>query len=217
MPAVEALADLDAFGRGFILAALRPGRRGSCGTGGRRQVRSCPARHRRVRTGRTPARHVEADHVGGVVADLARRARNRPGRQAPFRHGPRSLVSGRRGPAESPEATRTAVEGGDTVASPTVLLETLVGHVVSAMATTGQRLSDALDGIEDHILDGRPRDDRRRLGPVRRNAVRLHRQIAGLAAVFTGWRRTGRRTTSTGQRSRRRRGSRSASTPSTAT
>jgi magnesium transporter/zinc transporter len=128
---------------------------------------------------------VEGDHVGGVVADLARPgAKPAPAGRLHFVMGPRSLVSGRRGPSEGPDATRAAIERGDAVASPVLLLELLVGHVVSAMAATGQKLSDALDGIEDHILEGRPRDDRRRLGPVRRNAVRLHRQLLGIAAVF---------------------------------
>ncbi len=185
VPAGEALADLEAFGRGFIWLhydlddadLAGPAAEGRFGPARLATAVFAPDEHQRVT--------VEADHVGGVVADLAcPGAKPAPAGRLHFVMSPRSLVSGRRGPAESPEATRTAVEGGDTVASPTVLLETLVGHVVSAMATTGQRLSDALDGIEDHILDGRPRDDRRRLGPVRRNAVRLHRQIAGLAAVF---------------------------------
>ncbi|SFM65020.1 CorA family divalent cation transporter [Methylobacterium pseudosasicola] len=185
VPAAEVVADLGTFGGGFIWlhydleVADLAGPAGEGRFGPTRLATAVFARdeHQRVT--------VEAGHVGGVVADLARPgAKPAPAGRLHFVMGPRGLVSGRRGPAESPDATRAAVEGGDTVASPTLLLETLVGHVVSAMATTGQRLSDALDGIEDHILDGRPRDDRRRLGPVRRNAVRLHRQIAGLAAVF---------------------------------
>jgi magnesium transporter/zinc transporter len=185
VPPAQAASDLDAFGGGFLwlhydLDAADLVGRASEGRFGPTRLATAvfvPDEHQRIT--------VEADHIGGVVADLARPgAKPVPAGRLHFVLGPRSLVSGRRGPAESPDATRAAVEGGHTVASPTLLLETLVGHVVSAMATTGQRLSDALDGIEDHILDGRPRDDRRRLGPVRRNAVRLHRQIAGLAAVF---------------------------------
>ncbi|MCJ2087001.1 magnesium transporter CorA [Methylobacterium sp. E-005] len=183
--AAETARDIDAFGGGFLWlhydldSVDLAGPAGAGGLGPTRLATAvfAPDEHQRVT--------VEADHVGGVVADLAHPgAKPAPAGRLHFVMGPRSLVSGRRGPTESPDATRAAVEGGDTVTSPTLLLETLVGHVVSAMATTGQRLSDALDGIEDHILDGRPRDDRRRLGPVRRNAVRLHRQITGLAAVF---------------------------------
>ena len=185
VPPSEAPKDLDAFGGGFLwvhydldaadlVGPARDGRFGPTRLAGAVFARD---EHQRVT--------VEGDHIGGVVADLARPgAKPAPTGRLHFVMGPRSLVSGRRGPAESPDATRAAVERGDTLASPVLLLEMLVSHVVSAMAATGQRLSDALDGIEDHILDGRPRDDRRRLGPVRRDAVRLHRQLLGLAAVF---------------------------------
>ncbi|MCJ2024732.1 CorA family divalent cation transporter [Methylobacterium sp. J-067] len=185
VPPSEATKDLDAFGGGFLWVhydldaadsgdLARDGRFGPTRLAGAVFARD---EHQRVT--------VEGDHIGGVVADLARPgAKPVPAGRLHFVMGPRSLVSGRRGPTESPDATRVAVEHGNAVASPVILLEMLVGHVVSAMAATGQKLSDALDGIEDHILDGRPRDDRRRLGPVRRDAVRLHRQLLGLAAVF---------------------------------
>lgn len=98
--------------------------------------------------------------------------------------GPRSVVSGRRGAVESPGAARETVVKGQPIPSPVLLLETMVGYVVASMSATGQRLADELDGIEDRVIDGRNRDDRRRLGPIRRSAVRLHRQLLGLAAVF---------------------------------
>ncbi|XYD11843.1 CorA family divalent cation transporter (plasmid) [Methylobacterium sp. NMS12] len=182
--ATEAALDLDAFGGGFVwlhydldAAGLGPPRSGGLGPSRLADAVFGADEHQRVT--------VDGDHVGGVVVDLARPgAKPVPAGRLHFVMGPRSLVSGRRGPSESPDATREAVERGDMVGSPALLLESLVGHVASAMAATGQRLSDTLDGIEDHVLDGRPRDDRRRLGPVRRNAVRLHRQLLGLAAVF---------------------------------
>ncbi|WP_246694776.1 CorA family divalent cation transporter [Methylobacterium sp. WL6] len=185
IPAAEAVIDLDAFGGGFLwvhydldatdLAGVASD--GAFGPARLAEAVFALDEHQRVT--------VEGDHIGGVIADLARPgAKPAPAGRFHFVMGPRSLVSGRRGPSESPDATRTAVERGKSVASPVLLLELLVGRVVSAMAATGQGLSDALDGIEDHILDGKPRDDRRRLGPVRRNAVRLHRQLLGLAAVF---------------------------------
>jgi zinc transporter len=130
---------------------------------------------------------VEGGFVGGVVADLAREGdsgRPNPAGRLHFVLGPRFLVSGRRHPVMGPDATRAAAAEGETIASPVRLLEALVGHVVSAMAETGAGLSDELDLIEDHILEERVRDERRRLGPIRRDAVRLHRQLLGLRAVF---------------------------------
>ncbi|MDR7036500.1 magnesium transporter/zinc transporter [Methylobacterium sp. BE186] len=181
----EGLPDLDAFGSGFLwlhvdlktanLAPLIDA--GRVGPRALAEAVFRPDEHQRVT--------VEDGHVGGVVADLARPgAKPDEAGRLHFVMGPRSLVSGRRGPAESPDATRASAEKGQPIASPVLLLETMVGYVVASMAATGQRLSDEVDGIEDRVLDGRVRDDRRRLGPIRRSAVRLHRQLLGLAAVF---------------------------------
>ncbi|WP_298961704.1 transporter [uncultured Methylobacterium sp.] len=138
-----------------------------------------PDRHQRIA--------VEGAHVGGVVADLVRNG-DGPGTDAAgrlhFVMGPRFLVSGRRQPVASPEVARAAAAQGECIAAPILLLETLVEHVVGAMTAAGARLSDELDAIEDHILEERVRGDRRRLGPIRRDAVRLHRQLLGLRAVF---------------------------------
>lgn len=131
---------------------------------------------------------VEEGYVGGVVADLVRdfceSANADAGGRLHFVMGPSFLASGRRHPILGPDVTREAATEGRSMAAPVVLLETLVGHVVAAMAATGGRLADELDAIEDHILEERVRDDRRRLGPIRRDAVRLHRQLLGLRAVF---------------------------------
>ncbi|WP_430910728.1 CorA family divalent cation transporter [Methylobacterium sp. sgz302541] len=131
---------------------------------------------------------VEDGYVGGVVADLVRdfceSANADAGGRLHFVMGPSFLASGRRHPILAPEAAREAAAEGRSIAEPIVLLEALVGHVVAAMSATGGRLADELDAIEDHILDERLRDDRRRLGPIRRDAVRLHRQLLGLRAVF---------------------------------
>lgn len=132
---------------------------------------------------------VEDGQVGGVIADLAR------GAEAPerlpdaagrlhFVLGPNFLVSGRRHPIVGPDAVREAVAEGRALAGPVALLETLIGRVAAAIGARGTALSERLDGIEDHILDERIRDETRQLGPVRRDAVRLHRQLNGLRAVF---------------------------------
>ncbi|MBB2964313.1 CorA family divalent cation transporter [Methylobacterium sp. R2-1] len=181
----EVLPDLDAFGVGFLwlhfdLKAADLGPLVAAGHVGPRALAEAvfrPDEHQRVT--------VAGGYVGGVVADLARPgAKPDASGRLHFVMGPRSLVSGRRGPAESPDAARATAEKGQQIPSPVLLLETMVGFVVASMAATGQRLSDEVDGIEDRVLDGRVRDDRRRLGPIRRGAVRLHRQLLGLAAVF---------------------------------
>ena len=130
----------------------------------------------------------EHGHIGGVVADLVREFCSEANADAAgrlhFVIGPRFLVSGRHHPALAPEAAREAAAEGRPIGAPIVLLETLVKHVIASMAATGARLADELDAIEDHILDERMRGERRRLGPIRRDAVRLHRQLLGLRSVF---------------------------------
>ncbi|WP_288580177.1 CorA family divalent cation transporter [uncultured Methylobacterium sp.] len=136
---------------------------------------------------------VEDGQVGGVIADLAREADGpdtAPERlpdaagRLHFVLGANFLVSGRRHPIVGPDAVREVVAGGRPLAGPVALLETLIGRVAAAIGARGAALSDRLDGIEDHILDERIRPETRQLGPIRRDAVRLHRQLNGLRAVF---------------------------------
>lgn len=131
---------------------------------------------------------VEAGHIGGVVADLVRETGEAPkadaGGRLHFVMGPRLLASGRRHPVLGPDLARNAAVEGRGILAPIQLLDVIVGHVVDAMVETGARLADELDEIEDHILDERVRGERRRLGPIRRDAVRLHRQLLGLRSVF---------------------------------
>ncbi|UMY17974.1 hypothetical protein MMB17_01025 [Methylobacterium organophilum] len=79
---------------------------------------------------------------------------------------------------------KDAAAEGRSIAAPIALLEIIVDQVTAAIGATGTRLSEELDEIEDHILEERTRGERRRLGPIRRDAVRLHRQLLGLRAVF---------------------------------
>jgi magnesium transporter/zinc transporter len=131
---------------------------------------------------------VEGAFIGGVVADLVRKPESQEvlpdvGRLH-FLIGPQYIVSGRRQPVASPEAAREAAAEGESISAPILLLETLVGHAIAIIADGGTRLADELDAVEDRILDQPVRDDRRRLGPIRRDAVRLHRQLLGLRSVF---------------------------------
>lgn len=180
--------DFGTFGEGFLwlhfdLGAANldaPIREGRLGPQGLAACAFGPDNHQRVT--------FKDNHVGGVVADLGCVAdgdeQDDVSGRLHFVLGPRALVSGGHRPVESPEATRMAAADGARITSPVILLETLIGYVIAAIATSGARLSDELDGIEDHILDEPVRGDCGRLGRVRRDAVRLHRQLLGLRAVF---------------------------------
>ncbi|KMO32760.1 CorA family divalent cation transporter [Methylobacterium aquaticum] len=135
---------------------------------------------------------VEDGQVGGVIADLAREGDGPPGPERladaagrlHFVLGPNFLVSGRRHPIVGPDALREAIAEGRALPGPVALLETLIGQIAAAIAARGGAMSEQIDGIEDHILDERIREETRQLGPIRRDAVRLHRQLNGLRAVF---------------------------------
>ena len=48
-------------------------------------------------------------------------------------------------------------------------------------------MGDELDRIEDHVVADLVERERARLMPVRRTAVRLHRQLSSLASILRGW------------------------------
>ncbi len=187
----EDLSDLGGFGQGFLWlhfdlttaqldAIFRDGQLGPP------RLATCvfsTDEHQRVT--------VEGSYIGGVVADLTRDEEREADAgtdgvtgRLHFVLGPRLLVSGRRERVESPDAARAAATEGARFTSPILLLERLIGYVIASIAASGSNLADEVDAIEDHILEERVRGDRRRLGPIRRDAVRLHRQLLGLRAVF---------------------------------
>ncbi|WP_375409654.1 CorA family divalent cation transporter [uncultured Methylobacterium sp.] len=98
--------------------------------------------------------------------------------------GERYLVSGRRHATACAEAARDTVLSGLIATSPARVLELFVGNVVGAIEASALRISEELDAIEDRILDEAGADEIRPLAPIRRQAVRLRRQLAGLGAVF---------------------------------
>ena len=77
-----------------------------------------------------------------------------------------------------------AALAGDRVLTPARLLEKFVAGVVETLDASARRFSDALDAIEDRVLDETLSCDPAALAPIRRQAVRLQRQLAGLRAVF---------------------------------
>lgn len=101
-----------------------------------------------------------------------------------FAFGDRLLVSSRRRPPTSVEKARTLIEQGMRVPAPVALLETIVQHVVAAIAEVVATLTREIDVIEEHTLSEGVRDGRRPLMPFRRTALRLHRQLCGLSTIF---------------------------------
>jgi Mg2+ and Co2+ transporter CorA len=82
---------------------------------------------------------------------------------------------------------REAIERGKQCPDAVALLEAIVGHFADAVGVVVEELSETLDQIEEHVIDNTMRDEQRRLGPARRTAVRLHRQLSSLRVLFRRW------------------------------
>ncbi len=101
-----------------------------------------------------------------------------------FALGERFLVSARRFPLQSADATRREIESGRRIDAPAALFETIVERVIDAMTIIVGRHIEGLDDIEERVLDEEIHDERKKLGPIRRSAARLHRQLTGMRAIF---------------------------------
>jgi zinc transporter len=101
-----------------------------------------------------------------------------------FAFGPGYLVSGRRHPVRAAALARSRIEGGQPVAGPVALFELMIEQVLRAMAEMLRALRTEADSIEDRVLDERLHDESRRLGPLRRTAVKLHRQLSGFRSIL---------------------------------
>ncbi|GJE15647.1 CorA family divalent cation transporter [Methylobacterium marchantiae] len=131
---------------------------------------------------------VDGAHAGFVIADRERAfdgsSSEEPNGRLHCVLGPGYLVSGRRHATACAVTARDAVLAGALVPGPAKLLERFVGSTIESLNATVERLSSALDAIEDDMLDEARAEDPRPLGPIRRQSVRSHRQLAGLRAVF---------------------------------
>jgi zinc transporter len=101
-----------------------------------------------------------------------------------FAFGERWIVTARRRPMNCVEHTRIAVQRGARVETPLALFELMTGAVMSELGRMIKEIDLNFDRIEDHLIDGRGREARSSLGSVRRDAVRISRQIGGLASTL---------------------------------
>lgn len=127
--------------------------------------------------------------VAGVFVDLLRenKTEGRALGRLRFAITDTLVVSGRRDALGAIARTLEAIEGGKRFPDAVALLETIVGHFADAVGVLTEELGETLDLIEEHVIDDAMRDEQRRLGPVRRTAVRLHRQLASLRVLFRRW------------------------------
>jgi zinc transporter len=96
----------------------------------------------------------------------------------------RMLISARRMPAHSVEINRRAIESGKRFPSAVSLLDAVIDQFADAIGHMAERLGSELDSIEDYVMHDELSDQRLRIGRVRLQAVRVHRQLAQLRGMF---------------------------------
>ena len=125
-------------------------------------------------------------HICGVFADFAREL---SGTSEDFGHlrflvTDQLIVSARRHPVQSALATREAIKAGTaTPATPFELAELLFEQILEAIQIHCDGLLSDINEIEDHVIEEKVTDERRKLGAQRRKAVRLHRNVNGMQRV----------------------------------
>jgi zinc transporter len=132
--------------------------------------------------------HLEqaGNFIWGVIFDLVQELDKTSETIAHMRFvlGERFLISARRHPLQGAEAARREIESGRRLVAPAALFETIVDRVLDGLTAIIEGHVDALAEIEDRVLDVELHDERKKLGPIRRAAARLHRQLTGMRAIF---------------------------------
>src|SRR5262249_34785692 len=137
-----------------------------------------------------PDRHLRLDIIGseivGGLPDLDREFAQ-PGEDlVPVRFvmTERLLITARRRRGHSIEINRPAIESGKRFPTAISFLDAVIDQFTDTIARMAEKLGDELDHVEDHVMHDEPADERQRIGRVRQQAVRVHRQLAQLRSVF---------------------------------
>ena len=137
-----------------------------------------------------PDEHLRLDILGqemvGVVPDLQQEIAQATDAIARLRFvmTERILISVRRTPLHSVETTRRAIESGKRFPTAVSFLDAVIDQFADAVGSMAERLGKELDSIEDRVMHSEPVDERQRVGRVRLQAVRVHRQLAQLRSMF---------------------------------
>jgi zinc transporter len=137
-----------------------------------------------------PEEHLRIDLLGreivGVVPDLQQeiaQISEAIGRLR-FVMTDRTLISARRTPLHSVQKTQRAIESGKRFPTPVSFLDAVVDEFADEIGRMAERLGNELDNIEDRVMHGDTSDERPRVGRVRLQAIRVHRHLAQLRAMF---------------------------------
>jgi zinc transporter len=97
----------------------------------------------------------------------------------------RFIITTRLQPLRSVERARRTVEkNGSKFRQPLDIFELLVTEFQRTLIAVVIEMTEELNLIEDFVYDNAPRDERRRLPPLRRTIVRLHRHLRQLLSLM---------------------------------
>jgi len=137
-----------------------------------------------------PDTHLRLDSLGaelvGVMPDLHQEFA-KPGDDVVrlrFVLNERLVITARQRPVHSVENVRRAIEAGRRFPDSASFLDAVIDQFADAIARMAEQLGGELDRFEDHAMDDEPADERYRIGRVRLQAVRVHRQLAQMRAMF---------------------------------
>lgn len=95
-----------------------------------------------------------------------------------FALGERFIITTRLQPLRSVDRLRAAIDKNPKrYSTPSHVFEGLVAEFQRSLIALIMETTEELNSIEDIVYDSTPRDERRRLAPVRRTVVRLHRHL----------------------------------------
>lgn len=96
----------------------------------------------------------------------------------------RMLITARQQPVHSVETNRRAIESGKRFPTAMSFLDAVIDQFADAIGRMAERLGDELDRVEENVMNEEPADEQHRIGRVRLQAVRVHRQLAQLKTMF---------------------------------
>lgn len=101
-----------------------------------------------------------------------------------FAAGPRLLVTARRHALRLVDDVRRDCDRGMATADPATVVVRLIERFVDVSEARAHAVSDALDSIEDHLSDDAAALESVRLGPLRREVSRNHREFLSLRSAM---------------------------------
>ena len=96
----------------------------------------------------------------------------------------RLLVTMRRSPLRSVENVRRSIVAGTLYGAPVELLDAIIDHFGNVITQLSERVGGELDQTEERMWHGASGDEAMRIARSRNQAVRVHRQLSQLRALF---------------------------------